>query len=113
MHEIGALYQAAKTVDGIAKEHHIEQIKYITLEIGELTGFLPVFFEKYFPVVAEDFPVMRDAELKLHVVRGEAVCSECESLYNVMRCEGVCPRCKSREKQIVSGQDFLISDIGY
>lgn len=113
MHEIGALYQAVKTVDGIAKEHYIEQVKYITLEIGELTGFLPVFFEKYFPIVVEDFPVMKDAELKLHTVRGEAVCSACESLYNVMRCEGVCPKCKSREKQIISGQDFVISDIGY
>lgn len=113
MHEIGALYQAVKTVDGIAKEHHIERVKHITLEVGELTGFLPVFFEKYFPIVVEDFPIMQDAELKIHIVRGEAVCSKCESLYNVMRFEGACPKCKSREKEIISGQDFVVSDIGY
>lgn len=29
MHEIGALYQAVKTVDEIAKEHQIEQVKQI------------------------------------------------------------------------------------
>lgn len=113
MHEIGALYQAIRTVDQIAKENRIDKVCQVTLEVGELTGYLPVFFENYFPIVAEDFPVVKDAKLRIEVVRGEAVCGECETLYNVMRCEGACPKCKSREKKIIGGTDFLIKDIGY
>lgn len=113
MHEIGALHQAIKLVDRIAKENQVEQVKYITLEIGELSGLLPVFFEKYFPVVAEDFPVVKDAELRIVTVRGQAICSDCETLYNVMRCEGACPQCGSREKKILGGTEFKVKDIGF
>jgi hydrogenase nickel incorporation protein HypA/HybF len=112
MHEIGALHQAVKLVNKIAKENQVDKVKYITLEIGELTGFLPVFFEKYFPVVAEEFPLVKDAELRMIIVRGQAICTECETLYNVMRCEGACPQCKSREKKILGGTEFRVKDIG-
>ena len=113
MHEIGVLTKAIKMVEEVAEQNQITKVKYITLEIGELTGYLPVFFEKYFPIVTEDKPVVRDAELKIQIVRGEALCRECQTLYNVMRHQGRCPKCKSREKQILGGQEFLVKEIGY
>lgn len=113
MHEIGVLEEAVKTVERIAKENQIDKIRFITLEIGELTGYMPVFFEKYFPVVVENRPVLKNAELRMQIVKGEAICDECQSLYNVMKNEGCCPKCKSRSKKILGGQEFLIKDIGY
>lgn len=113
MHEIGALHKAVKLVDRIARENKVQKVKYITLEIGELSGFLPVFFEKYFPVVAEEFPVVKDAELKMNIIKGQALCNECQTLYNVIKNEGCCPKCKSRDKEILGGQQFLVKDIGY
>lgn len=113
MHEIGALHQAVKLVDKVARENQVDKVTYITLEIGELTGFLPVFFEKYFSVVAEEFPIVKDTELRMSIVRGQAVCSECDTLYNVMRCEGACPKCGSREKKILGGTEFKVKDIGF
>lgn len=113
MHEIGALTKAVDLVERVAKENHIEQVKYVTLEVGELTGYLPVFFEKYFPIVVEDRPLLRNADLKIEVVRGQAICGECQTFYNVMKCEGQCPKCRSRIKEILGGQEFLVKDIGY
>ena len=113
MHEMGVLYKAVKTANRVAEEHGIEELKFVTLEIGDLTGYVPVFFEKYFPIVIEDFPRLKNAELKIDVVKGEALCSSCHSLYGVMAHEGVCPKCKSREKKILGGQEFKIKEIGY
>ena len=113
MHEIGVLEEAVKTVERIAKDNQIDKVRFITLEIGELTGYLPVFFEKYFSVVVEDKPVLKDAELRMHIVKGEAICVECQSLYNVMKNEGCCPNCNSKSKKILGGQEFLIKNIGY
>lgn len=113
MHEIGVLEEAVKTVVKIAEENKIEHVAYITLEIGELSGYLPVFFEKYFPIVTEDRPVVKDAKLHMQIIPGEALCTQCHTLYNVMKQEGKCPKCKSREKKILGGQEFLIKDIGY
>lgn len=113
MHEIGVLYETVKLADKVAKENNIPKIKFLTLEIGELTGYLPVFFTEYFPIVAEDFDTVKDAKVNIEIVKGEALCNECHSLYNVMKNEGVCPKCKSRDKKILGGQDFLLKEIGY
>lgn len=113
MHEIGVLVEAIKTVEQLAKENQIERVRFITLEIGELTGYLPMFFEKYFPIVVADKPIVKQSELRIKIVKGQALCCECQTLYNVMKNEGSCPKCKSREKRILGGQEFLIKDIGY
>lgn len=113
MHEIGVLSKAVDMVEEIATSQNIKEVKYITLEIGELSGFLPIFFEKYFPIVTEDKPIFKNTELKMDLVKGEALCENCKTLYNVMKNEGKCPICGSREKKILGGQQFIVKDIGY
>lgn len=110
MHEIGVLTKAIDLIEKAAMENKIERIKTITFEIGELTGFLPVFFEKYFPVVTENRPIFKDAELQLDIVKGQALCNECNAVYNVMKHEGRCPSCGSREKTVLGGQDFVVKE---
>lgn len=112
MHELSVLNKAIDTVSKIAEENDVQKIAYITLEIGELTGYLPVFFEKYFPIVIEDKPLFQDAKLYMRVIKGEALCEDCQTLYNVMKNEGKCPKCHSRRKKILGGQDFIIKEIG-
>lgn len=113
MHEISALEEAVRTADKIAEEHGIDEIKCITLEIGELTGYVPRFFEEYFPIVTEDKPRLQNCRLKTRIVKGEALCGKCGALYNVLRAEGVCPKCRSRVKKILGGQEFLIKELIY
>ena len=112
MHEIGVLTKAVNLVEMIARDRQLEQVSFITLEVGELCGYVPVFFEKYFPVVTENKPMFRNTELRIVTVKGQAICSECEALYNVMRNEGRCPKCGSREKKILGGRQFLVKEIG-
>lgn len=113
MHEISVLKKAVDLAEQTALDNSIEHIAYITLEVGELSGYLPVFFHKYFPVVIEDRPVFEGAELKIISVKGEALCQECQALYNVMKNEGVCPVCGSRRKKILGGRQFTLKEIGY
>lgn len=113
MHEVGILYETAKAVTKIAVENHIEQIKYIILEIGELTGIHPMFFDTYYPIVVEDYPALKGSELKIHTVPGEALCDDCKAMYNVMKNEGQCPKCQSRFKTILGGQQYMIKQIVY
>lgn len=112
MHEIGVLTKAVNIVEQTARENGVERVSFITLEVGELTGYLPVFFEKYFPIVTEDRPMFDGTKLQIQVIKGQALCRECGALYNVMRHEGKCPRCTSRNKEILGGQEFLIKEFG-
>lgn len=113
MHEISALNEAVKVAERVAKENNVDKIKVLTLEVGELTGFLPVFFEKYFSMVVEENPLFSECELRIDNVRGEALCDECHAMYNVMKFEGACPKCGSRRKTILGGQEFKVKNIGF
>ncbi len=96
-----------------AKDNGIEHLSYITLEVGELSGYLPIFFEKYFPVVIENRPIFEGCQLKMIRIRGEALCRDCHAMYNVMQNEGVCPKCGSRYKKILGGQQFTLKELGF
>ena len=47
-----------------ADENKIEVIEYITLEVGEASGCVPVFLDKLFPIAIEKQPRMKNTELK-------------------------------------------------
>jgi hydrogenase nickel incorporation protein HypA/HybF len=112
MHEISVLAKACDLAENAAKANHVDHISYMRLEAGELTGYLPVFFRKYYPIITEDRPILKGSDLILEEKKGEAMCNACHTLYNVMANKGMCPRCGSRSKTILSGQDFKIIDIG-
>ena len=113
MHEISVLKRAVDLAEQTAIDNNIDRIAYITLEVGELSGYLPVFFEKYFDVVIEDRPIFEGAELKMIRPRGEGLCLDCHAMYNVMQNEGMCPKCGSRNTKILGGQQFLLKEIGF
>ena len=70
MHELGVLRMAARTVCHAAEKNHIQHVKHVTLEIGDQSGFVPLFFEKYFPIIRQEFPALQKAELKMETVPG-------------------------------------------
>lgn len=73
MHELGVLKNAISTVTGAAKKHGIKRIKFITLEVGENSTFVPVFFEKLFPVAIDGLELYKGAKLNLQIVPGKGL----------------------------------------
>ena len=71
MHEISILHDAVKLAENTASQNGITRLSYITLEVGELSGCLPVFFEKYYPVVIENRPVFEGCQLRINRVVSE------------------------------------------
>jgi Zn finger protein HypA/HybF (possibly regulating hydrogenase expression) len=111
MHEIGVLYKMIEQVEDVAKKNNVKHIKSIEIELGELSGMLPVFFEQYYPIIAQNREMFKDSNLIIREVPGEGLCLDCSTMFNVMRCEGICPKCKSRNKKILSGRDFVLKNI--
>lgn len=71
MHELGVLCQIVKKVNDIASQNNIRSIKHITLEVGEDSGFVPIFLEKLFPAAVDRFPIFQKAKLKITLVPGK------------------------------------------
>lgn len=73
MHELGVLRHVIRTVEGVAQKNAIPRILYVTLEVGEASGFVPRYLEKLFPIAAEFATVTRDAQLRLVMVPGRGL----------------------------------------
>ena len=73
MHELGVLYQALKVVDRVAVNNRISHVRHITLEVGEDSGYLPLCFEKLFPVASDSFPALQGAQLRIRTVPGASL----------------------------------------
>lgn len=71
MHELGVLKHAIKTVENVALRNNIEKIKFITLEVGKDSSFVPIFFEKLFPVAIEGLLMFDESKLNIEVVDGK------------------------------------------
>lgn len=73
MHELGVLCQIVKRVNRIAGDNQISKVKHVTLEVGEASGFVPVFLEKLFPVAVENFPAFDRCKLKIEKTEGKGL----------------------------------------
>ena len=73
MHELGVVNQIVKTVDRIAAEHGIRRITHITLEVGELSGFVPLYLKKLFPIAVDMAPLLKQAELQISMIPGKGL----------------------------------------
>jgi len=73
MHELGVLNHAVRLVQKTAEENHIREIKYITLEIGETSGYVPLFFKKLFPVAVDGIPMFHKTEFHMEIVSGNGL----------------------------------------
>ena len=71
MHELGVLMATVKTVSKIAEQNNINKVKHITLEVGEESGYVPLYLRKLFPVAVDSFTALREAELKLQMTPGK------------------------------------------
>lgn len=73
MHELGVLHQVVKTAHRIAEENRIPRIKHITLEVGAVSGFVPQYLTKLFPVAADGCAVLKKAKLRIEMVEGRGL----------------------------------------
>lgn len=73
MHELGVLHQIVKTVSRIAEQNRIAAIRHITLEVGAVSGFVPRYLTKLFPVAADFCPVLEKAKLRIETVPGKGL----------------------------------------
>ena len=111
MHEIGTLYKVVETAESYAERNHAIRVLSITLDVGELSGMLPYFFESYYPIVIDKHPLLHGSKLILQTTPGIGHCNACGENYNVAKHEGECPCCGSRDKRILTGRELFIKDI--
>jgi hydrogenase nickel incorporation protein HypA/HybF len=111
MHEMGVLFTMAEQVHKIAQDNHVSNVSAVTVEVGQISGILPFFLKKYYLIVTEDDPLLRNSRLIIHETPAQGICQNCQTLYHIKKCKGLCPACQSRRRTVISGRDFILKSI--
>ncbi|MBQ0017982.1 MAG: hydrogenase maturation nickel metallochaperone HypA [Clostridiales bacterium] len=111
MHEVTLIYGIADVVEKTEKENGIDHIDSVVVQIGELSGVITEFLDKYYPMFAETIPALAGSKLIIEDVPAIGRCNDCGTEFDIVAEEGVCPNCESRRKTVLSGTDFFIKEI--
>lgn len=111
MHELGIVFQIVNTLETVVKEENLPAIDTVVLQVGQLSGVIPIYLDECWPAATDKHPFFKDTKLKIEVVQGLGKCKNCGEIFNIIDNEGYCPKCNSFEKDVISGREFIIKEI--
>ena len=115
MHEMSYVVRfvnmALETMEREGGEPSDSRARKVVLEIGELTGLVPEYLEKYFKSAIKGTK-LEGAELEIEMRPVQALCSDCGVLYKPVRENGyLCPGCGSSRGKIVDGRHANLKQV--
>jgi len=110
MHEIGVLIEVVKSVEKFAVTNNVEKIETLVLQIGELSSMIPKYMQNLYPASIEG-TILEGSKLEIEILPANALCRECTKVFNIILNKGICPNCKSKNCEILSGEEFYIKEI--
>lgn len=110
MHELGVVIEVVKTVENFAKQNGVTKIETLVLQIGELSAMIPKYIEACYPA-AVDGTLLEETKLEIEILPGNAICRECNKVFNLIQNNSKCPTCGGRNLEVLCGKEFMIKEI--
>ncbi len=112
MHELGVVFHVIKTVEEVARENDITEIKSVTLEIGEVSTVIEQYLRKCWKWATEKkSELLQGVELVVEVIPAVTYCEDCRQTYATVEHGKICPHCHSSKTYLLQGKEFLIKEI--
>ena len=112
MHELGVVFHVIKTVEGVAKENELTEIKSVTIELGEVSAVIDSYLLNCWKwAVVNRSEIMKDAELVIEKLPAITYCEDCEQTYGTVEYGRICPYCGSEHTYLLQGNEFMIKEI--
>lgn len=110
MHELGIMMEVIRRVEQVAKEHDVQQVDTIVLQVGEIASVIPHFLEECFPVAVHE-TTLQDSTLSIEIIPANGLCRRCGKVYHLTEKQGHCLHCGAYDFTELSGREFLIKEI--
>lgn len=112
MHELGVVFHVIKTVEEVAKENDITEIKSVTLQIGEVSTVIEQYLRKCWKWATEKkSELLIGTKLVVEVIPAVTYCEDCKNTYGTVEHGKICPHCKSPNTYLIQGKEFTIKEI--
>lgn len=107
MHEMSIALGIVRIAEEEVKKAKASRVEVIELIIGELSGVEKDALEFAWPLAVKE-TVLENAIPKINYIKGEALCSECDSHFDLHSLYDACPNCNSYFRDIVHGQELKV-----
>lgn len=112
MHELGVVFHVIKTVESLAKEKELTEVKSVTLEVGEVSSVIEEYLHKCWRwSVEKKSELLKDTELLVERIPAVTFCEACGGTYETVAHGKICPHCGSADTYLVQGNEFNIKEI--
>lgn len=112
MHELGVVFHVIKTVENLAKENEVTEIKSVTLEVGEVSTVIEEYLRKCWKwSVEKKATMMQQTELIVERIPAITYCEDCQKEYKTIEHGKKCPHCDSEHTYLLQGNEFNIKEI--
>ncbi len=111
MHELGIVFHIIDTLEGVAKENNVTEIKSVTLEIGEVSTVIPNYLTDCWDWAVKRTDFMPNATLKVDTIKALTYCEDCSNTYDTVANGKICPHCNSENTYLVQGNEVSIKEI--
>ena len=111
MHELGIVVHISKTLEELAQENNITDIRRVTLQIGKVSGIVPEYLVDWWKYYKKKVPLIENSTLEYEWIEAITICNECEKTYDTIQYGRECPYCKSEHTVLLQGNECLIKEI--
>ena len=110
MHELSIAQSILAIAENALPENSNAWVTSVGLQIGELSSIEIESLEFAFSVIKAD-TILKNAELNIQVIKGEAECTECKTVFPACSYGSCCPHCQSYSKKIMKGRELRVLNI--
>lgn len=111
MHELGIVFSAIETIEGVGKENGVSSVSSVTLELGEVSGVIDSYLLDCWRWAADRSDMLRGAELVIEPIEAVTVCNACGKTYETVSHGRTCPFCGSGDTVLLRGNEIEIKEI--
>ena len=111
MHELGIVFYIIRDVKEAAREHGVEKVSAVVMNIGEVSTIVPEYLMDCWRWAADKEDLLRGAELRFHILPAVTYCEDCQSEFGTVEHGRKCPRCGSEHTYLLRGNEVEIKEI--
>lgn len=107
MHELSIAMGIVRIAESETKKAGASHVERIELEIGTLAGIEFGSLDFVWPLAVKD-TVLEKAEKRIDIIKGQARCMDCDTLFALEKYYDACPGCSSNLKAILKGKELRV-----
>ena len=111
MHEMSYVVRLVDQALDIMDKEQAGKVTRLFVSVGEMTGVLPEYLYKYYPVAVKGTE-LEGTELVVKTVEAQVECAGCGSIYRPTReNKYLCPVCGDGHGRVTAGRDVMLERV--